>query len=263
MIYQTKHTKGNYKKAFLVFLFILFFVFLLNFFSPIRSLMFTTLSPFFQTGSYLNNIFATVPKFFWNKNSIIAENERLAIELEKLRAEFFDYEFLKIENQQLHESLNLMPSSDFLAIKIIARSPQTALDTLLIDRGGSAGLTEGSLIFGSTKILVGSIVEFSNNKSIVALNSFPGKTLSGYIARTDEILEINGIGGGSLEALVPIDFDIEIDDRIIAEGSSDAVVALVRSIEENVSSGFKKVLMSLPLDISKSRILFARNILVE
>lgn len=259
MIYQTKHTKNNFKKTALVFLFILFFILLLNFFSPIRSLMLGALSPFFQTGSFLNNTFGTIPRFFGDRSEIIAENERLALELERLQAEILDYEFLKIENQQLRESLGFLSGQDFFGVKIVARPPQIALDTLLIDEGSGNGLNEGSLIFGSEKTLVGQVVRISGGKSVVALSSFPDKSLFGYIARTDEILEIKGIGGGSLEARVPIDFDVIINDKIIYEGSGDVIMAVVRSIEEDTSSGFKKILLSLPVDISKIHILFAKK----
>ena len=152
-------------------------------------------------------------------------------------------------------SLSLRPAATAQAAEVIARPPQIPFDTLMIDRGKDDGLESGNLVLAGDRVLLGKLGKVSQNFSIVILNSFGQTSLSGSLTRTGEALEMRGTYGG-MEAEVPIDFDIEIGDIVITEHASSYTTAIVGSVEENKSSGRKLALLSLPVPISKVKIVF-------
>jgi rod shape-determining protein MreC len=261
MTFLIKHTKQNLfnkssSKILVIFFIILILILTFGFSNTARSLTADILSPLFSVGDHFYNILNQVPKFFLDKNNLISQNTKLLSELENLRLNIADYESIKYENQQLREELNIKPAGDLKAAEVYARPPQIPLDTLFIDRGVADGLNNGDLILAGERILIGKIVKLSKNKSVVALNSFAGAVSYGYVSRTNEPIEVDGVGGGNLEAKVPIDFDIAVGDKVMTAGSLHLVAAIVGSIEEDKSSGLKNVLMSLPVNVSEINTVF-------
>jgi hypothetical protein len=98
-----------------------------------------------------------------------------------------------------------------------------------------------------------------NDKSIVALNSSAGMISCGFIERTNEQIELNGTGGSSLQAKVPIDFDIVSGDKVMQNGSVMYLVAIVGATETDQAAGIKNVYLALPLSISKINSVFVKS----
>lgn len=214
------------------------------------------LLPFFQTGAAFHGEGGSISKFFTERSRLVAENAELNERLNQSRIKELDFASLKSENERLRRELGLRPVGQSVAASILARSPQVPLDTLVLDRGGDDGLKEGDLVLASDSIAIGKIVFASNNQATAALNSIAGAVSYGYLERTGDKLEIKGSGGGSMETKVPIDFDIVVGDRVFYYGSVNRLAAIVSALEEDQSSGFKKALMSLPVDMPKVYTIF-------
>ena len=252
MMYLLKHTNKNFFnlkffKISGIFLLVFLLVFILNFLAPLNFIVSSFFSPLFKVGDYFYNIVYQIPM---NEGTDIS-----ALQL--------DYESLKYENNELRESLLMKGEKNVITAFVIARSPQIPLDTLYIDKGIEDGLNIGEMVLGSERVLIGQIVKVFKNKAIVSLDSFPGFISPGFVMRTNEPLEIKGVGGESMQAKVPIDFDIVLQDKIMLSNSPNYIIAVVSVIEEVESSGFKKVLFSLPLNISKKRLLFVEPVIWE
>lgn len=255
MMYQIKPAKQslfnrNYLKIFAVFFLISILVFLLSFLGSTRFLITGALSPFLKTGNY-----------FYNFLSLINKNETDLTTSEQIK--MIDYESLKQENEKLRAELKLKLNPNFITAPIIAKPPQVPLDSLYLEKGSDAGIKNGDFVLVGDRILIGRIVKVSKNKSTAALNSFAGSLSYGFVSRTDESLETKGAGGGNMEAKVPIDFDIVIGDKIMTNGSFNYLIAVVGAIEEDRSAGFKNILMSLPVNISKINFVFVEPIISE
>ncbi len=268
MIFQIKHTKQNlfgrnFFKIFIIFLIILVFVLIFNIFGPARSLASEIFSPFFKTGNFFYERMSQIPKIFADKNKLIEENKKLLAEVENSRLDIIDYESIKYENQKLRRELEIRPEGNFIAASIIAKSPQIPPDSLFLDKGFKDGLNNGDLVLAGERILIGKIAKMSKNRAMVALNSFANAVSYGYVARTNEPLEINGGGGGRLETKVAIDFDIIAGDKIMVADSFTYLAAIVGVVEEDQSSGFKNIFMSLPVDVSKISIVFIEPLTSE
>ena len=268
MTFQIKHTKQNFfgrnfLKITIIFLPIIIFTFIFSASGAARSFVSDTLSPLFIFGNFFYESFDRIPKFFSDRNKIVEENDNLLNEIENIRLDIADYQSIKYENQKLRDDLAIRPVGNFIAASVIAKPPQIPLDSLFLDKGIGDGIKNGDLILAGERILIGKIVESSKNKSTVALNSFAGVVSYGYVARTDEPLQFKGMGGGGMEAKVPIDFDIVSGDKIIVDSSLKYLAAVVGAVEEDKSSGFKKVLISLPAVISKVDTVFVKPLLGE
>jgi len=268
MMFQIKPTRpkffgGIFFKVLAVFLLILIFVLVFGVFNGTRSLAADIFSPFFKAGDYFYKSLSQIKTDFSSRSSLIEANKNLSDEIEKTRLDLIDYESVKYENQKLRETLGLKPAVNSIAATIVARPPQIPLDSLFLNKGSAAGVNKGDLVLTSDRILAGKIVEVSNNKSTAALNSFAGAASYGFVARTSEPIEIKGMGGGSLEAKVPIDFDIVAGDQLMVSGSLTYFVSVVGAVEEDRSAGFKNVLMSLPIDISKINTVFISPVISQ
>jgi cell shape-determining protein MreC len=261
MIYQLKHTnsksglRGNrFFRTVVILLIVLVLAFGANFF--IGRYFSGTFSYLFELGDYVYQDFALIPKKAGDQTSLAEENTKLKAEIEVLRSAVFDYELLKSENQKLYEEIKLKPANELVAAKIIARPPQLPPDSILLDRGLKDKVVIGDWVLASDRIVVGKILKVMEERSVVALNSFANTVSYGHLERTSELVEVVGDGGGSLIAKVPIDFDIKMNDRILIEGRHPYLLATVSLIKENTASGFKEVLLSLPINLSKIRIVF-------
>jgi rod shape-determining protein MreC len=260
MMYQIKRNnkssfgsnKFRLPRMFLIIVILIFIFVVVSF----RSVIGSAFSPFFKFGDSFYNSLDWLPNFFTDKVALIEQNEKLLEKINDYEIQAINYESAKSENQKLREDLKMKPKEDFKTAGILARSPQIPKDSLLLDKGSNDGIKNGEQVLAGDRVLIGKIVEVSKSKSTVALSSAVDRVSYGFIARTNEAIEIIGEGGGLIEAKVPIDFNIEVGDKIMIGGSFNYLAAIVSAIEEDRSSGFKNAMMSLPVDISKIDIVF-------
>lgn len=226
----------------------------------VRSTLTSILYPVFSFGGLLNDSVGVVPKFFGSTGELISENEKLSLELEKLKGLVLDNEAIKLENEELRRQIKLIPNPESISSFIVSRPPQVPLDTLLIDKGESDGVYVDKNVLAGDRVFLGNVVRSLKNQSVVSLSSFAGTVSYGFVSRTNEQIEFKGIGGGAMQSIVPIDFDVEVGDKIMKNGSLYYLAGIVSIIEENSSSGFKNVLISLPVNVSNTHIVFVEGV---
>lgn len=263
MIYQIKHTRQNFFgskfiKILGALLLIALIFFLISIFAPTRRLVVNIFSPFLEMGNGFYATFENMPSFFSDKIKLIEENDILLAELQDSYLLKANYESIEYENRKLREELMLRPEGDFKTAVVIAKPPQIPLDSLFLNIGISDGVGNDDMVLAADRVLIGKIVKTSIDKSTVALNSFAGSNLFGFIARTNEPLEIKGTGGGNMEAKVPIDFDVVLGDKIMINHSAIYLAGVVGLVEEDKLSGFKNIILSLPVNVSEIRVVFIK-----
>ena len=222
----------------------------------VRNLASSALAPFFNFGSKIFSDGTITPKWFIDRSNLISEIDRLTKELEIARINVRDTEALNFENNRLRTELGLLPHSSFVRASIIGRPPQMPYDNLLINRGQSHGVEVGALVLGSERSIVGRVREVSSNFATVELTSASTALLSGIISRTGEVVELRGSGGGTISTHVPIEFDIQVGDTVLFSYESNYVAAIVGVVETNQAQGNKTVLLSLPVNISKTETVY-------
>jgi cell shape-determining protein MreC len=270
MTYQIKHTNNkqwwlnsNFLKIALLSVSAVICFFVFNGQTLGGQFATTALAPFFKTGNYFYKNLFHIPKIFSDKNELLQENAQLLSSLEDMRVNEINYQSLKIENEQLRKELGLRPSKDSIPASIIARPPQTPLDSLVVDRGADDLVRVGDLVLVGGKVLIGRVAKVFSDTSTIALDSSSSSVSQGFLERTGEPLTIKGFGGGGMQVKVPIDFDILVGDKVILANSINYVVAVVGVVEANDSSGFKNILLSLPTDISKIQTVFIEHFISQ
>ena len=246
-------------KEWVVILTTIFLIAIFSISKSARSSVSDLFSPFFGAGNYFYNSVNKIHSVFTDKTVLINENTKLSDEIENNILSISDYESIKYENSKLREELGMRPIGENLAANIVARAPQIPLDSIFINSGTKKGVHEGDLVLVGERNLVGKVAEVSQNRATVILNTFASIKTYGFVSRTNESIELDG-AGSSIEAKVPIDFDIEIGDKIMVNGSSIYLAAVVGSVDEDKASGFKKVLLSLPVDMTKVNMVFVESL---
>ncbi len=268
MIYLQKHTRNgffanNYKKILIILILLSFVFFGFNKSNFLQSKSSTLFSPFFKIGNFFYGSLEKKPKILSNKDALFAENESIKVELQNLRMALMDSEVIKQENVELRKALDLNTERDFIPTTIIARPPQIPFDTLLLDKGILDNVKVDDLVLVGERILIGKVVKVNDNTSTVALSSFAENSIAGIVERNSEMIEVKGMGGGGMQVKLPIDFDISISDRIITSNLPSFVFAVVSSIEEDKTTGFKDVYLSLPEGIGKIKVVFIKSYLAQ
>ncbi len=220
------------------------------------------LDPFFRVGNFIYEKIPFVPDFFRDRKFLIEKNRELFERVENLNLDLISYETILEENKRLYSELGLRPEGSFLGSKIIAKPPQVPTDSIVIDRGSGDVIDVGDIVLAGSRIMIGRVVSVSDKNAVVALSSLSNTLSYGYIERTGEAIDLEGVGGGSMRARVPIDFDIKLEDKVLIEGTRVYVAAIAASIEVDQSSGFEEILFKLPANIGRARVVFVEPSLV-
>jgi cell shape-determining protein MreC len=260
MIRLIKHKKNYFfENGRTILILLALLVLLVTIFSFLGNFVNFALGPFAKVGGYLYEKASFLPSMFGDKKGILDENKRLKSEVERLNLSLSDFEATMNENEMLRRELGVKPEGNLIPAIIISRPPQVPFDTIFIDRGSVDGINVRDLVYASRKNVIGRIEKVQRSVSVAVLYSYSGFGQNAFVSRTNTLIQIEGRGGGNIEAKTPIDLDIIEGDMISAEFSLGANIAVVESVEEDKVLGFKNVIMSLSANPSSLRMVFIRK----
>jgi cell shape-determining protein MreC len=252
---SSNNQKSGFKKFFWIAILVVA-IFLVSMTNIFGSFVGFVTQPFFAKGESLGSNLSFAALLFGDKATLAEQVQNLEAELQEFKAREADFSAVNYENERLRGELQMKPRGAMLHASIIARSPQIPLDALLTNIGTVDGAKENDLVFASDRSVIGKVSKLTRDTSTVLLNSSPLLKNTGFIARTGNAIEVQGAGSNSLEAQVPIDFDIQIGDSVVVSHTSDNVIAVVGAIEEDKVIGNKKILMSLPVNPAQIKSVF-------
>ena len=264
MIYQFKNNrvkKFKVTRKLLTICVLAIFGILLFGNNPMQNFFAHLFAPFLQTGGQIYESSSQAPNWFSEKTKLIEDIKRLTEENTDLKIKLGEFASLNFENLRLKEDLKINFEENTSYASVIARSPQMPLDSLFINKGASDGVRVGDLVLGGEKSLIGKVGKVFNRSAIVLLYSGANQSESGFIARTNEPIEVKGAGGGNLTAETPSDFDIRTGDAILFSYVKDYILAVVGSIETDTAVGQKTIRMSLPLNTQRLKSVFILPVL--
>jgi cell shape-determining protein MreC len=136
---------------------------------------------------------------------------------------------LRTRVQKLRETnRQLMSSSQSVAVatsslpeirsraSVIARPPQSPYDTILIDKGRSAGINPGAPVWWPPGIYLGQVTEVRGNNSLVELVSSPQFNHVGRI-NNEITLETVGQGGGKMSTVLPGNLSVGSSSQVVSD----------------------------------------------
>lgn len=184
------------------------------------------------------------------KASVYAENDRLKEENATDKAAMIDYQILKKENEDLKALLGRLPAENkFTLATILTKPNRSPYDTIIIDIGSDAGITEGQRVFADGNIPIGTINTVYATTSLVMLYSNPGQTTEGALDGSNASVELLGRGGGNFEMTIPLDLSSESGSYVVMPAAKTEVLAIVDSVISNPTDPVKKVLLRSPANI--------------
>lgn len=184
--------------------------------------------------------------------SLSEENMRLKGELASTTSALADRVMLRARVAELESQLGRTDSAAHTVLAgVVMRPPATPYDTLLVDAGSTHGVAEGALVFEGSAA-VGSVAQVYTTSSRVALFSSPGQILEGMLNGTVPV-SVEGQGGGSLIAIVPVDTSVAVGDSVTISGIASPLALRVWGVERREGESFKTIYFRAPVNPFQTR----------
>lgn len=167
---------------------------------------------------------------------------------QELKAQVFELEELKSENQSLKKILALSEEKKFSVrgAHVLHHGTFLGREFLIIDQGHAEGLTENLPVIDENGFFVGVIKEVTNRFAKVEIASNPGGVFEGEVLPVSVTALAKGVGGRTFELeLIPTDVPIRRGDLVrffgIPEKNKISFSAgEIVSVESSTNRTFKK-----------------------
>ena len=151
-------------------------------FTPAEDLLLTLFAPvqtvFSSAGQSLRSLYDTLASF----HQLIAENERLRLELSEVQGQLIQLQELREQNYRFRRMLGFQERSNFelLPAEVIARDPSQWFGAITINRGYLDGVTSEAPVI-TDRGLVGMVSAVSSSSSQVILITDPRLNVSALV----------------------------------------------------------------------------------
>ncbi len=232
--------------------FLVLLIILLLWREPIAGLLWRVLGPLSSVRNSAAVSAGDIFGGFASKEALVAENDRLRLELASSSIAVLDRNRLYAENIALKGRLNRSVQTSSTLAAVLSHPPASPYDTLMLDVGSQSGVAVGDLVSAGGSVYIGTIVQVYPTTSRALLYSSPGQTydaaLIGSSTRQSTPISVTGQGAGSMTAQVPAGTDVSVGDEVEFPGIMPEFIARVTYIESNAQESFKTIYMQLPVD---------------
>ncbi len=205
----------------------------------------------------LHNPLAGVLRSFHTNAQLAQENEALRAELASTTAQLADRGVLYQENIQLKARLGRDGNVHTLLAGVLMRPPATPYDTLMIDAGRTEGVRAGALVYAGGSVVIGTVDAVYDGTSRVVLFSAPGETYQGMLMESTAHpalpVVVQGEGGATMTAEVPVGSIVAAGDAILLPGVAGGYLARVVAVETKKGESFNTLYMQLPVNPQELR----------
>ena len=175
-------------------------------------------------------------------------NSVLEAELASTTAALADRNALYQENAQLKQLLGRSVANHTVLGAVLERPPSIPYDTLMIDIGKNANLTEGSLVFAGGNTAIGTVSDVYSDTARVSLFSSPGASYQALLGGSIP-LSLSGQGAGSMSGEVPAGTAVTVGEMVTLPGILSAFAGSVSHISQQSGASFITVYVQLPVDL--------------
>lgn len=216
----------------------------------------TLLSPVMKISGNISNNLSSAFSIFEPQTNLIAENNALKAEVERLQEENLAYQAQISENTIL--SVKTEDTPNMIDVLPLSFPPKVPFDTLIINKGQNDGLHAGDKVFLADRIEVGTVESVYSDSGRVTLFTSPGKKTESIFERTGEVVELEGYGSGTFKVQLPKSFDVQEGDLLVLPGLPRTIIAKVATIKRDDASSFITILLSAPIKINGNTLLYVQ-----
>lgn len=227
-------------------------VLIVEFFTPsvFPTVTIAIAKPFWQSKDFLAQaIFGN--QFFEDKHKLVEENNTLRAENELLRQQLLSYEVFKSENNEFRKLFSRGEKNERVALTVVAHPAQSPYDIFITDNRSQNIKKDNLVVYGS--VALGTVNEVLSKNIKMDLFSSPGRETEARLLKDGTPLVLKGKGMGNFFVVVPRGLDIVAHDLVALPHDESFIVARVGAIEETPTDSFKKVFLTVPINIFSLR----------
>lgn len=226
--------------------------------SFVRQAVLFTVSPFIKLTAVTAGSVSHVWQNYVDLRGLRQENLRLQREAVLLQRRIDQLEEQVLETQRLQGLLAMREAwrAEFVAARVVGKDATNWFKTILIDRGGRAGMRRNLPVVGPDG-LVGRIVEVTPSTSKVQLITDPLSAAGVLMQRT----RVTGIVIGNLDAglrvrYLPLLADVVVGDEVVTSGMGGVFpkgipVGRVTAVERKSGALFQEAVLQPKVDLSR------------
>lgn len=161
---------------------------------PFTSVVRTVFTPVLTASTAVTRRIASVKAYFIEVDAYKMENERLVNENIQLKKNEKSVAQYRKENERLTELLNLsdeLERYETIAAKVVSYEPNNWYDTIVINKGKTAGLDTGDVVI-SPEGVVGKITDIGVNWAHISSLLSRDNAIATIVSRTDEVAVTEG-----------------------------------------------------------------------
>lgn len=223
----------------------------------------TVLSPLRSSYIGISSWVDEKQNYFLDNQALVAENERLRLELSTMEEEIRQAQVDSAENERLRELLNLRAQRRefvFEAASITQRSVTNWISSLTLNRGTDHGIEVGNLVVTETGYLVGVIDSVGSNWSTLLTLVDTDTSLGAQVFRTQDLGLAQGDFSLMSEERLCLDFlpqeaSLLAGDLIVTSGlggyyPSGVTIGTVESVQTDDSGAASYAIIKPEADLN-------------
>lgn len=232
--------------------------------SVVRGIFHTVLWPFEKSFSFVAFELRDARDFVSSIGELKRENETLAEENLKLRAENASLAFLRDENESLRKSVGIETRKkfDLIPSEVIGQGGEAQLGAIVIDRGAVHGVRTGMPAVVGEGVLVGVVDEVYPASARVTLLSSSQSTIGAMTVEHSA----KGIARGDRGLGIAYDMVLQSDtllsgDRVVTSGvggsmPSGLLIGTVGQVRDSEDRLFRRASIAPPMNLESLRFVF-------
>lgn len=246
-------------KRYLPLIFLLIFVLLFIFYSPLKGVFLFISRPFLNLTERSVLSITRFSQTIQTVKSLTASNEQLNQEIQRLRSEKMVLLEREKENEALKRQLGFISENkqkEFIAAQVIGRSPSAFVQYLILDKGSQDGILTGQTVV-SEGFLVGRVKEAYPTTSLVFLITNPSSAIAALTSENRSSGLVKGeVGYGLLLVDVPKEAPLKEGENVLTSGlggdfGKGIPIGAIEKIYGSPSELFQRASLKPPLDFFK------------
>ena len=194
----------------------------------------TAISPFWRAGTFMTNAAGGFFAVFHERATLEHERDALSAQVEALSAQ---NAALAAKDADLTALLgDRTDAADGILVGVLARPPEAAYDTLVVDQGVDSGVAVGALAYGPGGVPLGTVASVTRRSARIALYSAPARETDAWLGAARTPLTLTGLGSGAFYAEAPNTASTTIGDPVYVSGPGALPIGVVARVDSDPSS---------------------------